>query len=210
MIINIIIADDHQLFIDGIKSILNKSIDIKTIGEAKNGLEVIKLLENGMKPDVILTDIRMPIMDGISLTKIVSQDYPDIKVLALSMYDQTADVIDMLNAGAKGYVTKNVEKKELIKALNTIIKDKFFFSENLPKDIYDWFKAGQVSTKKNTLTKREIEILNLVAKGRTSIQIAKELSLSKFTVDTHRKNIHKKLGIKTNTGLVNYTLKNLK
>ena len=210
MIINIIIADDHQLFIDGIKSILNKSIDIKTIGEAKNGLEVIKLLENGMKPDVILTDIRMPIMDGISLTKIVSQDYPDIKVLALSMYDQTADVIDMLNAGAKGYVTKNVEKKELIKALNTIIKDKFFFSENLPKDIYNWFKAGQVSTKKNTLTKREIEILNLVAKGRTSIQIAKELSLSKFTVDTHRKNIHKKLGIKTNTGLVNYTLKNLK
>ena len=122
MTITIIIADDHQLFIDGIKSILNKSIDIKTVGEANNGLEVLKLLENGIEPDVILTDIRMPVMDGIALTKEVTKNYPKVKVLALSMYDQTADVIEMLNAGAKGYVTKNVGKTELNKALYTLIK----------------------------------------------------------------------------------------
>lgn len=210
MTINIIIADDHQLFIDGIKSILNKSIDIKTVGDANNGLEVLKLLENGIEPDVILTDIRMPVMDGVALTKEVTKHYPRINVLALSMYDQTADVIEMLNAGAKGYVTKNVEKKELTKALYTVVKGDYYFSENLPEDIKDWFNTESLTPKESTLTKREVEILQLVAKGRTSIQIAKQLSLSKFTVDTHRKNIHKKLGIKSNAGLVNYTLKHFK
>ena len=208
MTINIIIADDHQLFIDGIKSILNKAMDIVTIGEANNGLEVLKHLEQGNVPDVLITDIRMPIMDGINLTKAISKEYPKLKVLALSMYDQTADVIEMLNAGAKGYVTKNVEKQELLKALYTLIKGEYYFSENLPESIKDWFHTDRTLGKQPTLTKREIEILQLVAKGRTSIQIAKELSLSKFTVDTHRKNIHKKLGIKSNTGLVNYSLKN--
>jgi len=207
MTINIIIADDHQLFIDGIKSILNKSIDIEIVGEGNNGLEVLKLLENGIKPDVILTDIRMPVMDGIALTRELTKNYPKLKVLALSMYDQTADVIELLNAGAKGYVTKNVDKTELNKALYTLVTGKYYFSKNLPEDIKDWFNKESLTPQQSTLTKREIEILKLVAKGRTSIQIAKQLNLSKFTVDTHRKNIHKKLGIKSNTGLVNYTLK---
>ncbi|NRA91983.1 MAG: response regulator transcription factor [Psychroserpens sp.] len=210
MTIKLIIADDHQLFIDGIRSILNKAIDIETIGEANNGLEVLKLLENNVIPDVVLTDIRMPVMDGIMLTKNISQSHPKLKVLALSMFDQTADVIEMLNAGAKGYVTKNVEKSELILALHVLVKGDYYFSKNLPVEIKDWFHKDQIQPKTSSLTKREIEILQLVAKGRTSIQIAKQLKLSKFTVDTHRKNIHKKLGIKSNTGLVNYTLKHLK
>ena len=210
MTINVIIADDHQLFIDGLKSILNKTIDITTIGEANNGLEVLKLLENNIAPDVILTDIRMPVMDGVALTREVTKNYPQVKVLALSMYDQTADVIEMLNAGAKGYVTKNVDKTELTKALYTLVKGDYYFSENLPEDIKDWFNEGSLTPEESALTKREVEILQLVAKGRTSIQIAKQLNLSKFTVDTHRKNIHKKLGIKSNIGLVNYTLKYFK
>jgi len=210
MIIKIIIVDDHQLFIDGIKSILSKSIDIKTLGEANNGLEVIKLLEeDSLKPDIIITDIRMPIMDGIMLTKTLAKSNPNIKVLALSMFDQTVDVIEMLNAGAKGYVTKNVDKTELILALQTLVKGEYYFSKNLPEDIQDWFYKERLQPEGTILTKRETEILQLIAKGRTSIQIAKHLKLSKYTVDTHRKNIHKKLGIKSNTGLVNYTLKYL-
>lgn len=209
MTIKIIIADDHQLFIDGIKSILSKAMDIETIGEANNGLEVIKLLENNLKPDVVLTDIRMPLMDGIALTKSLSKTHPHLKVLALSMFDQTIDVIEMLNVGAKGYVTKNVDKLELITALHTLVKGDYYFSKNLPEDIQDWFEKERFQPESPTLTKRETEILKLIAKGRTSIQIAKHLKLSKYTVDTHRKNIHKKLGIKSNTGLVNYTLKHL-
>ncbi|MDO5979386.1 response regulator [Flavivirga spongiicola] len=208
MTIKIIIVDDHQLFIDGIKSILSKALEIETIGEANNGLEVLKLLENGIEPDIILTDIRMPILDGVSLTKTLTRMHPKIKVLALSMFDQTIDVVEMLEAGAKGYVTKNVDKKELIMAINTLVKGEFFFSDNLPDDIKDWFHKEHIETE-STLTRREKEILSLLVKGRTSIEMAKQLKLSKYTIDTHRKNIHKKLGIKSNTGLVKYALKNL-
>ncbi|WP_298904373.1 response regulator transcription factor [uncultured Psychroserpens sp.] len=209
MTIKIIIADDHQLFIDGIKSILSKSFDIDIIAEANNGLEVLKLLKHGILPDIILTDIRMPIMDGISLTKTVSKDYSKLKVLALSMFDQTIDVIEMLEAGAKGYVTKNIDKSELHLAIHTVMKGHYFFSKNLPKDIQDWFHKENLIPNDQLLTKRETEILELIVKGRTSLQMAKHLKLSKYTIDTHRKNIHKKLGIKSNTGLVNYALKNL-
>ena len=209
MTIKIIIADDHQLFIDGIKSILSKAIDIVTIGEANNGFEVIQLLENNLEPDVIITDIRMPGMDGITLTKTISKKHPKIKILALSMFDQTVDVIEMLNAGAKGYVTKNVDKSELITALHALVKGDYYFSNNLPKDIQDWFNKEHLKFSETLLTKRETEILQLIAKGRTSIQIANYLKISKYTVDTHRKNIHKKLGIKSNTGLVNYAIKHL-
>lgn len=208
MSIRIIIADDHKLFINGLTSILSKEIGITIIGEANNGLEIIKLLEKDYKPDIIITDIRMPIIDGISLTKILSKDYPDIPVMALSMYDQSADVIEMLEAGAKGYLTKVVEKKELLHAIHTIVKGEYYLEKRLPKDIKTWYDNEHNSDVK-ILTRREKEILKLITKGRTTIQIAQQLELSRFTIDTHRKNIHQKLGIKTNTGLVNYALTNL-
>lgn len=206
MTISIIIADDHQLFIDGIKSILEKVINVEIIGEANNGLEVLKLLENGNKPDIIITDIRMPILDGIGLTRMLTSEYPYIKVLALSMFDQAIDVTEMLEVGAKGYVTKNVDKQELEAAINTLMKGEYYFSNNLPESVKDWFNKEKHPFQ-SQLTKRETEILQLIVKGRTSIEMAKQLKLSKFTIDTHRKNIHKKLGIKTNTGLVKYALK---
>lgn len=209
MTVKVIIADDHQLFIDGIKSILSKEIDIQIIAEANNGLELINLIEAGQRPHIILTDIRMPVLDGISVTKMLSKDFPDISVLALSMFDQTADVIEMLDAGAKGYVTKNVDKKELVTAIHTLIKGDYYFSKNLPKDIKNWFDSEKQETNNTYLTKRETEILQLLVKGRTSIQMAKQLNLSKYTIDTHRKNIHKKLGIKSNTGLVQYAMRHL-
>ena len=198
MKINVLIADDHQLFIDGIKSILLKEIDIDVIAEANNGLEVLKLLERDIEPNVIITDIRMPVLDGISLTKELTKDYPKIKVLALSMYDQTADVIEMLDAGAKGYVTKNVEKSELVLAIHTLIKDEYFFSDNLPQDIKEWFNKEQIEIKA-VLTRREKEILGLLAKGRTSLQMANQLKLSKYTIDTHRKEHPQEIGHKKPT-----------
>ena len=208
MTIKIIIADDHQLFIDGIKSILSKEIDLTIIGEANNGLEILKLLEKGLQPDIILSDIRMPIIDGVSLTKKIKKDYPTIPVLALSMYDQSEDVIEMLDAGAKGYVTKIAEKKELLFAIHSIVKGEYYFCKDLSDDVKFWFDMDHKS-KNTVLTRREKEVLQLIAKGRTSLQIEQQLKLSRYTIDTHRKNIHNKLGIKTNTGLVNYAFKNL-
>ena len=209
MNIDIIIADDHQLFIDGLKSILASEIGITIIGEANNGLEVIKLIENGLLPDIVLTDIRMPIVDGIAVTKMLTQEHPNISVLAVSMYDQRIDVMEMMQAGAKGYVTKDVEKKELILAIHTLMKGELYFSKNLPDNMKDWFEAENNPKEKN-LTRREKEILQLLVKGRTSLEMADQLKISRYTIDTHRKNIHKKLGIKTNTGLVKYGLTKLK
>lgn len=208
MKIKIIIADDHQLFIDGLRSILSKELDVSIIAEASNGLELIKLLENNLIPDIIITDIRMPIMDGISATKVIAKEYPNIPVLALTMFDQSVDVYEMLEAGAKGYVTKEVDQQELIKAIHTIISGHKYFSKNLSVDYESWFNSEK-NGDNIAITKREKEILQLIAKGRTSLEIAQQLKLSKFTIDTHRKNIHKKLGIKSNTGLVNYVIKNL-
>ncbi|MEP2937469.1 MAG: response regulator transcription factor [Gilvibacter sp.] len=207
MTIRIVIADDHQLFIDGIKSILNKEIGIEIVGEANNGLELVKCIE-ATNPNVVLTDIRMPIMDGVAVTRTLTQEHPNIAVLAVSMYDQSVDVIEMLEAGAKGYVTKNVEKKELLEAIHTLYKGDSYVSKNLPVNINEWLQTAQ-KPQQELLTRREKEIVRMIARGRTTLQIAESLNLSKYTVDTHRKNIHKKLGIKSNTGLVSYALKNL-
>lgn len=205
MKIKIAIADDHQLFIDGIKSILSNELDISIIAEAGNGLELIKLVENGPQPDIVITDIRMPVMDGISATKVLTKEFPKIPVLALTMYDQSADVLEMLEAGAKGYVTKDAQKQELIAAIHLLIAGGRYFSKNLPENFNNW---GENESEEIGLTRREKEILALLSKGRTTIQIARELKLSKFTIDTHRKNIHKKLGIKSNAGLVRYAMEN--
>lgn len=204
----VLIADDHQLFIDGIRSILAKELGITIIAEASNGLELIKLLEQGKQPDIIITDIRMPIMDGIAATKIISKSYPRIPILALTMFDQSADVYEMLEAGARGYVTKEVDQNELVLAIHTIVTGKKYFSSKLPVDFEAWFKSNNCEDKV-ALTKRETEILKLLSRGRTTLQMAQELKLSKFTIDTHRKNIHKKLGLKSNAALINYALSKL-
>lgn len=206
MKIKIAIADDHQLFIDGIKSILSNELNISIIAEATNGLDLIKIIESGPLPNIIITDIRMPVMDGIAATKVLTKEFPKIPVLALTMYDQSADVLEMLEAGAQGYVTKDVQKEELISAIHLLIKGEKYFSKNLPADLKNWFNTD---TEEIALTRREKEILLLLSKGRTTLQIARELKLSKFTIDTHRKNIHKKLGIKSNAGLVRYAMENL-
>lgn len=205
--ITVFVLDDHTLFIDGLKSLFEEMVGIRILGQASNGLEALQFLEKNEAPNIILTDIRMPIMNGISLTRELKKSYPSIKILAVSMFDQTADVIEMLEAGAHGYVTKNASKKELEEAIHALIKNEYYFGKNLPKDLHQWFEKEHEP--KHSLTRREREILRLVAKGRTTLEMAKQLKISKYTIDTHRKNIHKKLGIKSNAGLVRYALDHL-
>lgn len=205
--IKLLIADDHQMFIDGIKSILDGEMGIMVIGEAKNGVELLKLAEK-LNPDIILTDIRMPGMDGVAATKYLSGHFPRIPVLALSMFDQEEDIIEMMEAGALGYILKKTGKKELITAIHTVLRKERYFSPSISDQVKDRLK-NPVTRESRALTKREREILKLVAFGKNSLQIANQLKISKFTVDTHRKNIHQKLGIKSNTGLVKYALENL-
>ena len=197
--ITIILVDDHKLFVDGLQSILKKEIGIEVIATANNGLELLDLMEQH-SPTIVLTDLRMPILDGVAIAKLLTKKYPSTRILALSMLDQDEDVIEMLDAGAKGYLIKNEEKEELIRAIHEVAKGHYYFSSKFEGIYKKW--AGNTEPKSNVkLTRRERQILELLALGKTSLQMAKILNLSKFTIDTHRKNIHKKLGIKSNLAL---------
>lgn len=196
MSVKIILVDDHKLFLNGLESILKNELGIDVIGIATNGLELLELMERH-SPQIILTDIRMPIMDGIAITKLFQKKYPRTSIIALSMFDQEDDVVEMLDAGAKGYVIKNAEKEELVEAIHTVSKGSHYFSPKF-KGIHEKWTAMERQTKDLKLTRRERQILALLTRGKTSQQMAQELNLSRFTIDTHRKNIHKKLGIKSN------------
>lgn len=206
--IQIVIADDHQMFIDGIRSILDKAGDISIVAEAKDGLDLIKAVEKH-KPDVVLTDIRMPGMDGIAAVKYLTENFPKIPVLALSMFDQEEEIVEMLKAGAAGYVLKKAGKKELVAAIYKLVKRGHYYSPSISGKVDEWLENPGLIESDSPLTKRERQILKLIGEGKTSEQISKTLKISKFTVDTHRKNIHKKLDIKTNTGLVKYVMENM-
>lgn len=207
--IKIIIADDHQMFIDGIRSILENVSDITIEAEAKDGLDLIKAVEK-FSPDIVLTDIRMPGMDGIAAVKYLSENFPNIPVLALSMFDQEEEIIEMLKAGASGYIIKKAGKEELVTAIKKLVNRGNYYSSSISGKVNKWLDDPDYAENFSPLTKREREILKLIANGKTSKQIAKKLKISKYTVDTHRKNIHKKLDIKSNTGLVKYVLENFK
>lgn len=199
MSVKVVLVDDHKLFLDGLKSILKDELGITVIGTATNGLELLELTEK-LNPNIVLTDIRMPIMDGIAIAKLFRKKHPSIKIIALSMFDQEDDIIEMLDAGAKGYVIKNAEKKELVQAIHTVAKGNHYLSPKF-KNIHEKWSAKDHTAQNFKLTRRERQILALLAKGKTSQQMANQLNLSRFTIDTHRKNIHKKLGIKSNLAL---------
>ncbi len=206
MRIRVILVDDHILFLEGLASILSKELGIEIIGTAKNGIELFNLVTQEEKPHVVLSDIRMPIMDGITITKLMKKEYPTIAIIALSMLDQESEVMEMLDAGAKGYIVKNAEKKELVQAIHSVVSGNIYVSQKF-QSIYKRWLSKETIKDELKITRREQQILILIAQGKSSLQIAEELHLSRFTVDTHRKNIHKKLGIKSNVGLARYAQK---
>ncbi|MFT6851134.1 MAG: two-component system nitrate/nitrite response regulator NarL [Sphingobacteriales bacterium] len=201
----IVIADDHQMFIDGIKALLVNQPDIEIVGEALNGEEVLKTV-NSKPVDIILMDINMPVLDGIETTRQLQQKHPKVKVMMLTMY-KNAEFIDQLMAiGAKGYLLKNTGKKELVKAIKTLGEGGNYFSpaiqETAEKSLDDQRRGHAEPI--IFLTKREREVLTLVAKEKSTPEIASQLYISPHTVETHRKNIHHKLNIHTTAGLVKY------
>ena len=206
MIIRLGIVDDHLLFIDGIKSILSSEMDIEIVAEASNGVDMLLLIEAGVKMDVLMTDIRMPRMDGLQLSKRINEGDYNISVLVLSMFDQVSDVRDVVKSGANGYLPKNVEKQEMLLAIRTLYKGMKYYAKEYERVLDDHVESDEV-VGTQMLTKREKQILELIGRGKTSIDIAKTLSISKLTVDTHRKNIHRKLKIESNAGLIRYALR---
>ena len=206
--IDILIADDHKVFRDGITSILGEVEDINIIGEANDGREVINHLES-INPDVILMDISMGETNGIDTTKLVKQKFPSLKVLVLSMHGESAYIVKMLEAGASGYLLKDAGKDEMIRAIRTVAEGNTYYSQRVSAAIVEHL-TNPNQPKKNKqipLTKRELDVLRLIAEEYTNPEIAESLHISIRTVDTHRRNLLEKLQLKNTAGLVKYAIK---
>ena len=200
--IRLAIAEDHQSLIDGIKLLLEYEEDISIVGAANDGEALLDIIDK-KRPTLVLTDIRMPKLDGIELTKRLKKSHPEIKVLAFSMFDQTDAIQQMLDAGATGYILKNSPLNEVLNAIRTVAKGDTYFDANINTNA---LASTDTKKKKGLLTKRQIEILELIALGKTSREIADELFIGVHTVDTHRKNMARILGLSGKGELMRYAL----
>lgn len=196
--ITVIIAEDHQALIDGIKLSIEYEEDIEVIGEANDGEALVELVRK-KQPSIVITDIRMPKCDGISATRIIKKEFPKIKVIAFSMFDQAEAVDQMKNAGASGYIMKNSSLKKVLDAIRMVAKGEAFFD--------DAITSKDNETKEEiVLSNREKEILRLIGEGKSSLEISEMLFIGKTTVDTHRKNILRKLNIHGKTDLIRFAV----
>jgi DNA-binding NarL/FixJ family response regulator len=208
--IRIVLADDHEIFRDGFNVMLKKQQDILLIGEAANGIELIKITER-LLPDIIITDIKMPGLDGIEATRILTEKFPAINVIALSMFDDDNLIIDMLEAGAKGYLLKSAHQREIIDAIKTVYKHENYYckstSAKLVKMIaqsrFDPYKEIQ----KPELSQREIEIIRLICLEASNKEIASTLFLSIRTIEKYREKIQEKIKAKNAAGIVIFAIK---
>lgn len=207
--IKILIADDHQMFIDGIRSLLSSNGDYVITGEAHNGLEVLDNVAK-MEPDIVLLDVNMPVMDGLTVLKVLKEKHTGVKVIMLTMFDTKDYVQRLLKAGADGYILKNTGKAELDLGIETVMKGQSFFSHEVTRLVMEDLqgKKAKSNTVKVELTQRETEVLKLIVKEHTTQEIADTLFISANTVETHRKNLISKLGVRNLAGLVKYALQN--
>ncbi|MBL4708220.1 MAG: response regulator transcription factor [Flavobacteriales bacterium] len=206
--IKAIVVDDHQIFVDGVKALINSMKGIEVVGEANNGVDLIDCLSK-TEANIILMDVNMPVMDGIEATKAVLEKYPNLKVLMLTMHGSKEYIEKLLKAGAHGYVLKNTGKAELQTAVETIMSGEAFYSAAVTKRIMESMQKKRVVEKRIgnvELTQRETEVIVLIAQEYTTNEIAERLFISHHTVESHRKNLISKLQVRGVSGLVKYAI----
>ena len=207
--IDILIADDHQLMIDGIKTVLGGIEDFNFVAEANNGFQVIEKLESGIHVDVILMDINMPKLDGLECTRKISKKFPESRIIALSQYDEKRFVKRMVKYGASGYLLKDSGKDILEKAIRQVYAGEKYFSDRLKMRLVSQeLKMEDTKSLFPNLSQRELEILNLICKEFSSQEIADRLFISFHTVESHRANMMSKAGVKNTAGLVRWAVEN--
>lgn len=212
--IRVILADDHKLVRAGIKSLLENSDGVIVIGEAGDGREAIELTGK-LNPDMVFLDIGMPELNGLEAAVRIKKDYPDVEVIILSMHIDEEYVIQALNAGASGYLLKDSAPNELKLALSTVRKGNTYISPAIPREMVEDYRrrlktaasTEETFTPRETLSSRQKEVLQLIAEGNSTRDIAEKLFVSIKTIETHRSQIMKKLGINDVPGLVKYAIK---
>ncbi len=204
----IVLADDHPIVRQGLHTLLNSEPGFSIVAEASDGLEALETVER-VQPDVLIIDVMMPGLNGIEVTRQLSQRCPSTRIIVLSMYSNEAYVMEAMRNGAAGYVLKDSSAAELVQAVHQVLSGRRYLSEQLSERAIDAYvqKAKQASLDRyDTLTNREREVFQLVAEGYTSAQIAERLSISPRTAETHRFSLMRKLGLRTQTDLIRYAL----
>jgi two-component system response regulator NreC len=209
MSLRILLADDHKITRQGLRSLLEKQKDMEVVAEAEDGREAIRLAAE-MAPDVVIMDITMPDLNGVEATKQILAKSPDIKIIGLSMHSDTVFVTEMLKSGAAGYLIKDCAFEELVRAIRTVIDNKVYLSPSISGVVVEDYiqRLSQTNfTGSDILSGREREVLQLMAEGNSTKRIAAKLHISVKTVETHRRQIMNKLDIHTVAELTKYAIR---
>ena len=208
--IRVLVTDDHAMVRDGICALLALTGDIEAVGIATNGREALEMVRE-LTPDVVLMDIAMPIMDGVEATRRIHKEFPKVKILALTQYDDKAYVFPVIEAGASGFISKTAASSELVAGIRSVHRGDSFLSPSVARFLIEDYQ--QIATMKGSqdpyeqLTNREREVLKLAAEGHTTQEIAAMLVLSPKTVERHKTNLMSKLDIHNRTELIKYALR---
>lgn len=209
MSIRVLIVDDHKIMREGLRSLLEKQPDIEIVAEAESAQKALKLVEE-ITPNLVIIDVVMPSLNGIEATRRILAKVPTIKVIALSMYSDKRFVMEMLRAGASGYLLKDCAFEELDEAIRAVMEDRTYITPRIVDIIVkDYFSQVEKpsSSALSTLTSRQYEVLQLLAEGKTTREIARQMALSVKTIESHRQQIINKLNIRSVAGLTKYAIR---
>lgn len=209
--IRILLADDHQLFLDGLSALLGQIASVEIVAAVGDGAQLLEKLK-GSEGDLVIVDLHMPVLGGLETTKMIRELYPAVKVLGLTMDNEVDSIQDMLEAGASGYILKNTGKAELETAILQVMKGEVYLSQSLSTQLAQRLLLKKKAVVEETceldmLTEREVEILKMVALENSNSEIAEKLYISPKTVETHRKNLMKKIGARNSLGIYKFALK---
>jgi len=205
--IRVLLADDHAVLREGLRSLLSLRDDIEVVGEATNGLVALEMVRQ-LRPDVVVMDIAMPVMDGLEATRRLKQEHPETRVLILTQHDNREYVFSLLQAGAAGYVLKKAGGAEVATAIRSVFQEGAFLPPGIAREVMDrYIQRPPEETGRPHLTEREKQVLCLIAEGKSNKEIAELLCLSVKTVMAHRANIMEKLDIHSRTELVRYAIR---
>jgi DNA-binding NarL/FixJ family response regulator len=209
--IRIVLADDHDIFREGFDTLLKKQTDIIQVGEATNGAELVKLTDRVL-PDVVLTDIQMPEMDGIEATKKITQKHPHIQIIALTMFNDDNYIIEMLESGARGYLLKNSHKSEVFEAIRSVYRNQTYYCKHTSAKLTEMIARSRFNPFKQvpkiSFTPRETDIILLICREFSNKEMADKLQLSVRTIEGYREKIQEKMEVKNTAGIVVYAIRN--
>ncbi len=208
--IKIVLADDHRMMIDGLRSMLSDEKDLEVVGVAYNGKEALEAVLKH-NADVLITDYNMPEMNGLELTEALQKVKPDVKILVLTMYGDITHIEEMLQAGISGYILKNTGNDELINAIHKLHNGGTYYDDEVAQEIFRSLKDNSIkkqNVEKVNLTDREKEIIQLISQEHNNAMIGDMLSISERTVESHRKNIYRKTNTNTIIGLLKFAFAN--